>query len=196
MSTGAPSVREPTPKIWLPAVCVGSALSSFCGAGGWVGVTTGELCGAARGACPREGCGLCCFWGGKGEAGRACGCGEQRGACTGSPPRSVGQDRPLAGLGWWVATPVGLLLMSEGVAGAVLCAWSSCQSRGGGSAPTCEVDVSVCACRELPVECSQPVTNCLPPLPLLPSLRPRGLSRSRPVCWTWTLTPSRLWRAP
>ena len=122
LSTGAPSVREPTPKIWLPAVCVGSALSSFCGAGGWVGVTTGELCGAARGACPREGCGLCCFWGGKGEAGRACGCGEQRGACTGSPPRSAGQDRPLAGLGWWVATPVGLLLMSEG---------------GGGCSPVC-----------------------------------------------------------
>lgn len=58
-----------------------------------------------------------------------------------------------------------------------------------------EVSVSVCTYHVYPMECSQPVTNCLSPLPLLPSLRPRGLSRSRPVCWTWTLTPSHLWRA-
>lgn len=81
------------------------------------------------------------------------------------------------------------------------CGWGGSVRQGvwQGCAAPCEGPLfgraPVCPCLTAPACAVLSVTNCLPPLPLPPSLRPQGRSRSRPVCWTWTLTPCHPWRA-
>ena len=118
------------------------------------------------------------------------------GAGTGRPRRPAGWGRrETAGgsaLVWRVAAWGPVAELAPRVS---LCGWGLCRGCGVGRALVLVGVSGSGACCAALAECSQPVTNCLPSLPLLPSLRPRGLSRSRPVCWTWTLTPSHLWQA-